>query len=254
MPKAQITGICVSHSNGADSQRVISACSYFKMLTFIRSTSGLIHYIIPWTKIQAGERVQQLRAFSCRHEFNSGILQPLTILAPGGSSLVFVSIYPHIQTYLTCYSDPSGHKLLRTEASAGNVTPLKHPFQPSQGQAFGAQTYLFMDFGPILYFSYYHSHNGTSVGCSKGEELLVGCDITIPWVWVPEGESILRWVRGTQATWPITYSLKEATCPCGNFLCKRCVKGWNPPTKSSPQNSSWRDSTRQPAPQYELRP
>lgn len=53
-------------------------------------------------------------------------------------------------------------------------------------------TYLLVYLGPIFYFSYYHSYNGTSVGCSKGKKLLVGGDVTIPWVWVPE-ENKLRW-------------------------------------------------------------
>lgn len=52
--------------------------------------------------------------------------------------------------------------------------------------------YLLVYLGPTFYFSYYHSYNGTPVGCSKGKELLIGGDVTIPWVWVPE-ENKLRW-------------------------------------------------------------
>lgn len=39
IPTAQITGIFMSHSNGADSQHIISACSCFKMAIFIKPTS-----------------------------------------------------------------------------------------------------------------------------------------------------------------------------------------------------------------------
>lgn len=77
-------------------------------------------------------------------------------------------------------SDSSGHKLLRHRPELAMCPHCNIPFQLPQRPSHEAQTYLFMYFGPILYFGYYHSHDGTSVGCSKREELLVGCDITIP--------------------------------------------------------------------------
>lgn len=58
--------------------------------------------------------------------------------------------------------------------------PLARPVTVTAKSSLHTRTYLFMYFGPVLNFSYYHSHNGTSVGCSKGKELLVGRDITIP--------------------------------------------------------------------------
>lgn len=79
-------------------------------------------------KNKAREIVQQLRAFSCRGpEFNSGILQPLMILAPGGCSLGFVSIYPHTEIFwlatltrlvTSCWE----------QSRTGTVTPQSHPF------------------------------------------------------------------------------------------------------------------------------
>lgn len=45
--------------------------------------------------------------------------------------------------------------------------------------------YLFMYFGPAFDLRHNHSHDASSEGGSEGEELLVGGDVLIPWVWVP---------------------------------------------------------------------
>lgn len=46
-------------------------------------------------------------------------------------------------------------------------------------------SYLFVYFGPTFDLGHNHSHDASSVGGSEGEELLVGGDVLIPWVWVP---------------------------------------------------------------------
>ena len=46
-------------------------------------------------------------------------------------------------------------------------------------------SHLFVHFGPAFDLSHNHSHDASSEGGSEGEELLVGGDVLIPWVWVP---------------------------------------------------------------------
>lgn len=45
--------------------------------------------------------------------------------------------------------------------------------------------YLFVYFGPAFDLGHNHSHDASPEGGSEGEELLVGGDVLIPWVWVP---------------------------------------------------------------------
>lgn len=49
---------------------------------------------------------------------------------------------------------------------------------------------LFVYFGPTFDLGHNHSHDASSVGGSEGEELLVGGDVLIPWVWVLDWEPI----------------------------------------------------------------
>lgn len=52
--------------------------------------------------------------------------------------------------------------------------------------------YLFVYFGPAFDLGYDHSHDASPEGGSEGEELLVGGDVLIPWVWVPA----VKWQKG----------------------------------------------------------
>lgn len=180
----------------AGSQHICPFCLFsLQHAIFIKSTIALTHYITAWTKhMPLGWRElssydhalaedPSLTVASYNHYNPSSWGPPwfLWLCTPYRHTLTpLVTSCLEQRPELQC--DPIATPL--------SVTTRAKPL---------IQTYLFMYFGPILYFSYYHSHNGTSVGCSKGEELLVGCDITIPWVWVPEGESTLRWVIGYPA-------------------------------------------------------
>lgn len=56
----------------------------------------------------------------------------------------------------------------------------------------GRKWYLFVYFGPAFDLGYDHSHDASPEGGSEGEELLVGGDVLIPWVWVPA----VKWQKG----------------------------------------------------------
>lgn len=51
------------------------------------------------------------------------------------------------------------------------------------------KSYLFVHFRSAFYFCHNHPHNSTSVGGSQREELLIWCDVMVPWVWIPKTQT-----------------------------------------------------------------
>lgn len=49
--------------------------------------------------------------------------------------------------------------------------------------------YLFVHFRSAFYFCHNHPHNSTSIGGSQREELLIWCDVMVPWVWIPKTQT-----------------------------------------------------------------
>lgn len=136
--------------------------------------------------------------FCDRHQYKSQSLTTLQILSgrtvyvPPNFKMTVIRKKPVVRTcYLTHMTvlcthrkKPSGYESHTREVwaptrkghKAGSMILSQGPGRP----IIAAHTYLLVYLGPTFYFSYYHSYNGTPVGCGKGKELLVGGDVTIP--------------------------------------------------------------------------